>query len=156
MLKMKEKLYRSRSRVFGGVAAGLGNYLNLDPILVRIIFIVIALINGVGILLYIILWIIIPEEPWEVAFNMNSKTSSGDSPQDKSADQKSYDFSGLKPGSSSNGGKTMIGIILIGLGVIFLLDNLFPFFEFVEFFPIVLIVVGLALIFNSLKNKELL
>ena len=58
---MKDKLYRSRRvRVFGGVAGGLAQYFNLDIILVRVLFVVIAILHGFGILLYIILWIVIP------------------------------------------------------------------------------------------------
>ena len=61
---MTNKLYRSRSnRVFGGVASGLATYLNIDPILARVIFVISTLFNGIGLIAYIILWIVIPEEP---------------------------------------------------------------------------------------------
>ena len=59
-----KKLYRSRdNRMIAGVAAGIGNYLNVDPTLVRIVFVLLAFANGIGILLYLILWLIVPEEP---------------------------------------------------------------------------------------------
>ena len=66
---MDKKLYRSRRfRVFGGIAGGLGTYFNIDPIIVRVIFVVVTLLHGLGILAYIILWIVIPEEPFEIAY----------------------------------------------------------------------------------------
>lgn len=60
-----KRLYRSRSeRIFKGVCGGLAEYFGLDPILIRVIFIV-ALFGGVGLLTYILLWLLVPEEPRE-------------------------------------------------------------------------------------------
>lgn len=56
------RLYRSRNdRFVAGVAGGLADYFNLDPLLVRIGFAVLALIGGGGILLYLIMWAFVPE-----------------------------------------------------------------------------------------------
>jgi phage shock protein PspC (stress-responsive transcriptional regulator) len=52
----------TRSAVLGGVAAGLGRYLGLDPILIRLGFIVLALTGGIGIVAYIIAWVIVPAD----------------------------------------------------------------------------------------------
>jgi phage shock protein C len=58
-----KKLRRSKSnRMIAGVVAGLADYLGMDPTLARVIYVLIALFGGAGILLYIILWIVIPEE----------------------------------------------------------------------------------------------
>jgi phage shock protein C len=57
-----KKLRRSKTdEVIGGVAGGLGHYFGLDPILVRIAFVLLVLAGGSGLLLYIVLWIVIPE-----------------------------------------------------------------------------------------------
>ena len=58
---MQRKLYRSRndSRI-AGVCGGLGEYLDIDPTLVRLIFVLLALTGGHGVLLYIILWLLVP------------------------------------------------------------------------------------------------
>ena len=59
-----KKLYRSReSRIIGGVCGGLGEYLGIDPTAIRLIYILLALWFGSGILAYIILLILVPEEP---------------------------------------------------------------------------------------------
>ena len=59
-----KRLYRSKQeRMLAGVCGGLGEYFNLDPTIIRAIFIAFGLIVGGGILIYIILWILIPEEP---------------------------------------------------------------------------------------------
>lgn len=59
-----KRLYRSgRDKVLGGVCGGIGEYLNVDPVLIRLIWVVGALLWGAGIVLYIIAWIIIPRNP---------------------------------------------------------------------------------------------
>jgi len=59
-----ERLYRSKNeRVLGGVCAGIGVYFDVDPTVVRLVWIVLTLLSlGVGVLAYIITWIIVPEE----------------------------------------------------------------------------------------------
>jgi len=59
-----KKLYRSSAnRWLGGVCGGLGEYLGMDPTVVRILYIIGTFLSmGFGILLYIILWIVIPEK----------------------------------------------------------------------------------------------
>lgn len=60
-----KRLYRSRDqRMIAGVAGGIAEYFNIDPTIVRLIWVLLALPGGIpGILLYIISWIIIPLEP---------------------------------------------------------------------------------------------
>ena len=58
-----KRLERSKSnRVLGGVCAGVANYLNMDPTLVRVLTVVISLFTGVPIILYIIALFVVPEE----------------------------------------------------------------------------------------------
>ena len=58
------RLYRSRTdRMIGGVCGGLGKYLNVDPTLVRLVFALTALFGGPGLLAYLIMLIVVPEEP---------------------------------------------------------------------------------------------
>ncbi|MFH0972081.1 MAG: PspC domain-containing protein [Candidatus Micrarchaeota archaeon] len=59
-----KRLYRSRiDRILGGVCGGLGAYFNIDPVLVRLIFVLLALAGGTGIILYLVAWLIVPVEP---------------------------------------------------------------------------------------------
>jgi phage shock protein C len=62
-----KRLYRSQTdRWLLGVCGGIAEYFNLDPLIIRILFIVFALVFGGGILLYLILWLIIPMRPPEI------------------------------------------------------------------------------------------
>lgn len=58
-----KKLYRiKKGRILGGVCTGIGEYFDIDPVLVRLIWVVLTLFYGIGLLAYIIAWIIIPEK----------------------------------------------------------------------------------------------
>lgn len=59
-----KRLYRKQNdKILAGVCAGLGDYLNIDPTLVRIVFIILVFAGLEGILIYLILWLITPLEP---------------------------------------------------------------------------------------------
>jgi phage shock protein C len=59
-----KRLYRSRKeRMIGGVCGGLGAYFGIDPTLIRLLFIIGLLMGGPGVLAYLILLIVVPEEP---------------------------------------------------------------------------------------------
>jgi len=67
-MTLPKRLYRSRTnRMVAGVCGGLGDYANVDPVLVRLFFVILAFANGLGILLYLVAMVIIPEEPTVVA-----------------------------------------------------------------------------------------
>ncbi|MCX7798619.1 MAG: PspC domain-containing protein [Melioribacter sp.] len=141
---MEKKLYRSRKfRILGGVAGGLAEYLGLDPILMRIIFVLITLINGIGVLLYIILWIIVPEEPLELAYNIKNEST-----EDQNIQEPSEKFRKKRNGK----GRVLIGIILIATGLLFLAERFIPSFCFVDLLPIILIIIGIILIWNSISK----
>jgi phage shock protein C len=60
------KLYRSRkNKILFGVCGGLANYLGVDPTLIRILFVAFAILKGYGIIIYLLLAILMPEEPEE-------------------------------------------------------------------------------------------
>ncbi len=148
---MNKKLYRSRKdKMIGGVAGGLGEYFDIDPTLARIIFVVSLFLGGTGILAYVILWIVVPEEPW--TFNMgpgeeNKENSSSETSQTYSSTDylKSLDERRHKR-------STIAGIILVILGVIFLADNFVPRIHFSDYFPLILVAVGIGLLINSKRN----
>jgi phage shock protein C len=58
------KLYRSRTnRTIAGVCGGLAQYFSLDPTLIRVLFVVLAVLGGSGVILYVAMWIVVPNEP---------------------------------------------------------------------------------------------
>lgn len=64
MAEKMKRLYRSaKNRIIAGVCGGLGEYFGIDPVIIRLIWILFCLAGGFGILFYIIAWIIIPRNP---------------------------------------------------------------------------------------------
>jgi phage shock protein C len=58
------KLYRSKTdRVLAGVCGGLAEYFNLDATLIRVLFVLLAVLGGAGLVLYVAMWIIVPNQP---------------------------------------------------------------------------------------------
>ena len=61
-MEEKKRLTRSNKKMIGGVCAGLAEYLDIDPTIVRIVWVLMVLFAGFGILLYVILWLIMPKQ----------------------------------------------------------------------------------------------
>ena len=63
-IRRSKRLYRSREdRLIAGVAGGLAQYFDLDPVLVRLDFLLLGVASGLGLVVYLILAIVIPERP---------------------------------------------------------------------------------------------
>jgi phage shock protein PspC (stress-responsive transcriptional regulator) len=62
------RLYRSRTdRKLAGVCGGLAQYFNTDATLLRVLFVALALLGGPGLVIYLLMWILVPEEPEDAA-----------------------------------------------------------------------------------------
>ncbi len=145
---MQKKLYRSRKdKMIGGVAGGLAEYFDLDPTLVRIVFVVSLFLGGSGILAYIILWIVVPEEPYIApsAETPKDQPSSTEASQDSEAYRKAAEEQREKR-------RNVAGVIFLVIGFIFLADNFLPRFHFGDYWPLILIAIGVGLLMNSRKN----
>lgn len=73
------KLFRSDSdKMIAGVCGGLAKYLNLDSSIVRLIFVLLFFFGGHGLLIYLILWIVMPLEMKPVAVIRQAETPPSD------------------------------------------------------------------------------
>jgi len=100
MTNQKRRLYRNQTnKVIAGVCSGLGEYLNVDTIVVRLIWILLTLFGGAGVIAYILAYFIIPAKPIEIGDPISPQI---------------HDFTGAR----------IFGIIFVGAGIVILLDNL--------------------------------
>lgn len=153
---MSKKLYRSvTDKMLGGVCGGLAEYFDVDPVLVRLIFVLAVIFGGSGILAYIILWIVIPQKPFIITpFNQdNQHTEAASADSEKKSGVYEAEISDTKI-TKHNNRSIYAGAFLIFLGGIFLLDNFVPHFHFGDFWPLILIGLGIAIILNA-RNKTL-
>ncbi len=58
----RERWYRGKDRILGGVCSGLAAGLHVDPLWIRIAFVLLALVQGIGVFLYVVLWVVMPEQ----------------------------------------------------------------------------------------------
>ena len=152
-------LYRSRTdRMIGGVAAGLADYFDIDTTIVRVLFVISIFIGGGGIIAYIILWIVVPEKPviFQASDNgfKNEQTNTEKS-STESGTEKNYSVNidiETAINKAKHNKKVFIGVLLVILGGLFLLDNLIPRFDLGDYWPLILIGVGVAIIIKSTKN----
>lgn len=123
-----KRLYRSRTdKVIGGVAGGLGDYLGIDPIWARIGFVLLAVTGGSGVLIYLIMWLLIPEAP-----------------------------EGYQPAESHKGsvpGIAIVGVVLMVVGSIALANTIAPSLG-QYFWPAALLLGGLALVVGGFNSDD--
>ncbi|MGI4804105.1 MAG: PspC domain-containing protein [Janthinobacterium lividum] len=145
---MEKKLYRDESRkVIAGVCAGLSDYFGIDVMLVRLVFVLTLIYHGGGTLAYIVLWIVMPKR----IGILNDPTA------DYTVHNENRPFQNFNRNLRGNNKNVaqIGGAVLIVLGVFFLLDqlDLIPYwFDFETFWPVILVIIGLGLIFRS-KTK---
>lgn len=153
MTKTETRLYRSRTdSMVAGVCGGLGEYLNVDPILFRVLFLLALIVGGSGLLVYIVLWIVVPEEKGTSfkADNLKDDNMTETTNQSKNENVPG----GGQPVHQKNDGNLWGGLILITLGGIFLIDRFVPRIDFGDLWPLILVVVGIILITKSVRQSK--
>lgn len=142
------KLYRSeKDKWIAGVLGGLGEYLDVDATILRIAYIVFTIASaGAGIIGYILAVIVIPKSPMGHQPPQEAKTEGGStSMAETSSPSQSADRRSNAP--------MVVGIILVGLGVLFLFNN-FIDIHWHLFWPAILIVIGLVLLGKALMGEK--
>jgi phage shock protein C len=155
------RLYKSKkNKTIAGVCGGIAEYFDIDPVVVRLIFIIFFFIGGAAIIAYIIGAIIIPNPPEEHAESTDTKAPS---PKSSTKTIPKEAAPTPTPASSSNT-SLIIGVILVLVGAYFLMGNL-PFLKqyywwcrwhLRDFFiPGIFIVIGIVLLIQgSRKNQK--
>lgn len=149
-----KKLYRSGSdRIIGGVASGLAKYFSVDPLVVRILFIIIALVSQIApaVIAYLLAMIFISREGEEEK-KPGEKIS--DAAQELGERAKSAAQSIKENSSIGDRIKNIFGFFLILIGLIFLINQFFPTYHigFVYIWPWAIILIGFYLIFKQKKT----
>jgi len=143
-----KRLVRSKTnKVIAGVCAGLGDYLGFDPTIIRVLFVVLLFGDGFGLLLYLILWFLMPEG--ETDARSVEERAKGAAEQMKSTAQGAIN---TVQRVNQTDGRVVIGAILIMFGAMALINIYLPwkFFRWETIWPILIVAAGLAII---LKRK---
>lgn len=156
---MTKKLYRSeKDKIVAGVCGGLGDYFDLDPTIIRIIFVILTIWGGVGILLYIIGIIVMPPNPDQVRSSKddikeNVKKSAQTFAQDLR--QAAEDLKEpVKNDRKRLSRDQVLGLIILLLGLMFLFRNFFNWFNLHDYWPIILVVIGILLLLGGARKGK--
>lgn len=170
---MSKKLYRSKNdRMIAGVCGGLADYFNVDSSLVRLAVLFIFLFQGIGLIAYIIAWIVMSEEPVKNEYRMpddyyiegqkqkeakaQQENNDSDTHQKKSenynqeakreSEEKYYQQYQDKNEESSNNRRKLFALIMILVGSIFLADIWIPDLYWEKYWPLILIAAGVLML----------
>jgi phage shock protein C len=141
-----KKLYRSREHaMIGGVCAGIAEYFDTDPSLIRLALVLLFFAGGVGILAYIVAWIIVPQKPL-----ITAKTSETNPAEEQAATTSNDSVEEI------NRPRFVLGLILIALGGLFLLGSLhvWHWFSFFRLWPMILIIIGIMIVTKGMEKGE--
>ena len=144
---MNKKLFRkSVGAMLGGVCAGLGEYLGIDPLFIRLFFVLWAVTGGSAFLVYLILWVVMPAEEDTSLMKLDGRIK-----------RLGREISEVTRHPNPQL-VVFAGVGLIGMGVFFLLQQAgFPWsswFNWGLIWPVVLVLAGIALLIHSLIRKS--
>lgn len=150
---MNRRLYRCReNRVLGGVAAGVAEFFDLDPTLVRVLWFLSVFVGGVGIFLYIGLALIVPLEPASVPAH-----GFGEAAPTPADNQGAVMPEGHRHRARGSGRLSMfLGIALIAFGGLALVDIALPEWSMSwrYLWPLLVIGFGGLLVFGALRREQ--
>jgi len=142
---VKRRVYRlTDSKVIAGVCSGLSEYFDIDPTWVRLLFLLSIFANGLGLLAYVVAWIVIPAKPMVLGAGETQTAANGtETPLPVAAT--------LKNGKERRGMGFWPGLILIIIGMLFLSHQYFFWIDFEHIWPIILIGLGAVLIYRAAR-----
>lgn len=163
---MRERLYRSRTdRVLFGVAGGMADWLDVDPSVVRLVWALLVVFGGAGLILYIIAAIVIPEEPYEVPMappGAPGEAAAGTAPAAPDQGWAAYADAraarraarAARRAERGNSAGIVFGLILILVGAWFLAKDFIPGLDDRWFGPGILVAIGVLLVVAALRRPS--
>lgn len=149
---MNKKLYRSRNdRMIAGVCGGLAEYFDVDSTFIRLAVLFIFLFQGVGLIAYLIAWVVMSEEPINEGRKMpddyyieerTTEAKEDENFEEEHGREKEYKYSSSK----DNRRRKLFAVILIIVGSIFLLDIWIPDLYWERYWPLILVAAGFLLL----------
>lgn len=135
---MNKQLYRSNeNKVLAGVCSGISEYFEIDTTIVRIIWIL-AIFAGIGILAYLVCWLVMPEKSYSTY--TNSSIPYDQRPEEMFVDKEKS--------------KKILGITLIIIGTVFVLNRFLPWFRMDIIIPLGIITVGIYVLLGTRRASK--
>jgi phage shock protein C len=153
-----DRLYRSRDeRIIGGVAGGMAQNLDLDPTIVRIGWVIVALVAPITPLVYFILMFVIPEEPEASAAPLGTGSAAASTPAPSAASQTRrearHEARLARRGHGDRSAGLVVGVLLILVGGWFLVRPYIPRLDVGAYWPYLVIGLGVVLIVAAARRR---
>ena len=147
MMSRNLRLYRSnRDKMVGGVCGGIAEYLNIDSIIIRLVFILAVFFGGSGVIFYLIAWIIIPLEDEAISYvkreDIQQEGELAVDVNEVEDDEKEV----FNRNPDANRSNKILGLVFVIVGMVLLLNTWFPYVNWNKLWPIALIAGGFFLI----------
>jgi phage shock protein C len=144
----------TRRAVFGGVAAGFGEYLDVDPVLVRLGFVLLTFVHGLGVLFYLACWLVMPVRDLASPAGPAPLASAGFEAVRETGARLAAEVRQATPDATA--AQLAIGSLLVLMGTLLLAHNLdwlrWPhWMRFETLWPLLLVALGVGLILRSRK-----
>jgi phage shock protein C len=168
-----QRFYRGSDRILGGVCSGLAEGFHLDPLVVRVLFVLLIFLQGVGVFLYIVLWLVMPErlEGGATRAGFDAMTSdlkrvsadirhqvgstaatrTAQSPPTQAASTPAAPAAHPQSGWLQQ--PSLIGLVLVVIGLVLLGSNI-GLINWAVVWPAALITVGIVLLIRNLERKQ--
>lgn len=153
----RKRLYRSKKNsMIAGVCGGIAEYFDIDPTLVRIIAVLTIFVNGVGLIAYLIAWIVIPQNSEQSSEQSSEEEKGGLREKAEKIAQNigKHINEDLDKNSYKKDHLIIAGLIFLGLGCLFLINNFLPHLSISKLWPLILIIIGLGILAGSFRRKE--
>ncbi len=149
---MNKSLHRSQSdKILAGVCGGLAEYFRVDSTIIRLLFILVVALGGSGLLVYLILWLIMPKNAGGTAVINEQRVKEFASEIKEKANDLREEFKKEKPEveAKDKGHSGLFGWVLVILGAVFLANNFMPLWmraHMVNYWPLLLVFIGVVII----------
>jgi phage shock protein C len=141
----------SSNAILGGVCGGLANFFNVDVSVIRLIFALLVVFGGSGILLYIILWVVLPSDKSTPGITEENIKMNAEEIKNKATELSER----FKSGSKHENSRIIVGVVLLLLGISFLFSNfgLFNFHWVEKLWPLILIFIAFSILTNDRRRR---
>jgi phage shock protein C len=167
-----QRFYRGNDRIIGGVCSGLAEGFHIDPLVVRVLFVLLIFLQGVGVFLYVVLWLVMPErlEGGATRAGFDAMTSDlkrvsadlrrqvGSSPATSTAQAPTAQPASTPAAPAAHTQPrwlqqpSLIGLVLVVVGLVLLGSNI-GLINWAVVWPAALITIGIVLLVRNLERK---
>jgi phage shock protein C len=140
---LNRRLTRSRNAMIGGVAAGVAEWIDADPALVRIAWaLLVPLTGGAALLAYVVAWVVVPEAPAPAATDAAAAADADPVPE-------------VSPPRPIDQGRTqlLLGGALVLVGLWFLVREYVPDVDWGFVWPLALVAAGIAILVSATRRS---